>query len=171
MLLIGRFLDLMMLIGHFCMICVVIIADKLVIYNVCMLACTTSMMMIHYSQYICIQDIDSKMSGKDTWEYKIFHDNHIDLLYALSDHSGIATRLSRKLYKEKIISRAVRDATEIRGPHVTETMRVKAIIFAILAKIELNSKRYQEFRHILLTSNVGVDQAIVESLLPGMLIL
>ena len=79
---------------------------------------------------------------------------------------GIALRLSDELYASKIIGKAVRDAANIHGPDVTEIMRVQPILTAMLAKIELNPKRYHELRDAMLVPNVGVDSEVVDRFVP-----
>ena len=71
-----------------------------------------------------------------------------------------------------MIGKAVRDAADIRGPHVTEIMRVQPILTAMLAKIDLNPKTYHELRAAMLVASVGVDSDVVNTFLPekGMMI-
>ena len=105
--------------------------------------------------------------GKETWEYKKLFANQAELADHLADTPGIAVRLSNELLAKNVIGKAVRDSADIRGPHVTEIMRVQPILTAMLAKIDLNSKRYHEFRAALLAPNVGVDSDVVEAFVPA----
>ena len=111
--------------------------------------------------------------GKATWEYETLFANQAVPADQLADTPGIAVRLSNELFARKIICKAVRDEANIRGPQVTEIMRVQPILTALLAKIDLNPKRYHELRTAMLVSNVGVDSDVVDRFVPekGMMIL
>ena len=106
------------------------------------------------------------MPGKDTWQYKTLFRNQAELADQLADTPGIAIRLSNHLLSQNVIGKAVRDAADIRGPHVTEIMRVQPILTAMLAKIDLNPRKYDEFRAAMLSPNVGVDPDVVNAFVP-----
>ena len=111
--------------------------------------------------------------GKDTLEYKTLFANQARLADQLADTPGVAVRLSLELFARRIITKAVQDTVAIRGAQVTEIMRVQPLLTAILAKIDLNPKRYHEFRDTMLAPNVGVDSDVVDILVPetGMMIM
>ena len=107
-------------------------------------------------------------AGKDTPEYKKLFAVQAELADALGDHDGVALRLANKLLEMGVIGKAIRDAADIRGPHVTEIMRVNPIIKAMLSNIDLNpTMRYQEFRNALLAPAVGVPPDVVNKYLPA----
>ena len=112
-------------------------------------------------------------AGKDTPEYKKLFEVQAELADVLGDLDGVALRLANKLLEMSVIGKSVRDAADIRGPHVTEIMRVNPIIKAMLSSIDLNpTMRYQEFRNALLAPAVGVHPDVVNKYLPaGTLIL
>ena len=105
-------------------------------------------------------------NGKNTDQYKTLSNNQADLADQLGDLDGVALRLANKLLEMGVIGKAVRDAADVRGPHVTEIMRVNPIIKAILGSIDLNSDRYQQFREALLAPAVGVHPDIVNRYVP-----
>ena len=107
--------------------------------------------------------------GMDTWEYKTLFANQPELASQLADTPGIAVRLSNELYTRNI----TKDAANIRGPGVTEIMRVQTLLTEVVAKIGLNPKKYHEFRATMLSPNVGVDSDVVDRFVPenGMMIL
>ena len=106
-------------------------------------------------------------SGKDTWEYKIFYANQAALTDKLSDvPGGLSVRLAAELFTNKVIGKATRDAADIHAPKVTEYMRLQPLVTAMLAKIEIKSSRYHDFRAALLADNVGAELDMVEHFLP-----
>ena len=107
------------------------------------------------------------MSGRNTTEYQTLFQNQSGLADQLGDTPGIATRLSNELLARNVIGKAVRDAADIRGPHVTEIMRVMPILTAMLAKIDLNAQKYYDLRDAMLSPNVGVDPDVVNTFLPA----
>ena len=107
-------------------------------------------------------------SGKHSPEYETLFLHQADLADHLGDNDGIALRLANKLLEMHVIGKAVRDAADVRGPHVTEIMRVNPIIRAILASIVVNPARYQQFREALLHRAVGVDPDIVNAYVPAL---
>ena len=111
--------------------------------------------------------------GKDTWEYETLFANQTELASELADTPGIAVRLANGSLARNIIGMAVRDAADIRGPDVTEIMRVQPILTAMLAKIDLNPRVYHQFRAAILSPNVVVDPDEMDRLVPekGMMIL
>ena len=104
--------------------------------------------------------------GKDTWEYKTLFVNQALLADQLGDTPGIAFRLSYELFTHNIIPKTVKEEANISGAHVTEIMRVQPILTAMLAKIDINPKRYNEFRAAMLAPNVGVDPELVNKFVP-----
>ena len=111
--------------------------------------------------------ITSKMpGGKDTWEYETFFENQDELADQLADTPGITVSLSNELYARQMIEMVVRDEANTHGPGITEIMRVKPILAAVLKKIEINPKRYDEFRATMLSPNVGVDSDVVDRFVP-----
>ena len=118
--------------------------------------------------------ITSKMPGGwDTWEFKTFYENQTNLADYLADIPGITVSLSNELYTRQIIGKVVRDEANIRGPGVTEILRVQPILTAVLKEIKINPKRYEEFRAAMLSPIVGVDSDVVDIVLPekGMMFL
>ena len=111
------------------------------------------------------------LCGKETWEYKTLFANQAKLADQLADTPGIAVRLSSELFAHRIIEKVVRDAANIGG--VTEIVRVQPILTAMLAKVDLNPKRYYDLRAAMLAPNVGVDPDVVKRFVPerGMMIL
>ena len=104
--------------------------------------------------------------GKDTWEYQTLFANQAKLADQLADTPGVAVRLSSELYARKIIGKPVWKAANIRGPGVTEIVRVQPILTAMLAKIDLNPKKYYAFRAAMLVPNVDVDRDVVNKFVP-----
>ena len=105
-------------------------------------------------------------NGKDTWEYKTFFANQATLISKLSNEGGLSGSLAKELLTQKIIGTAANAAANIYGPKVTEYMRLEPIVTAMLSKVELKSSRYHDFRHALLSPNVGADPDIVDKFLP-----
>ena len=113
-----------------------------------------------------------KLGGKDTLEYRTLFENQAKLADRLADSPGTVVRLSMELFARRIIPKPVRDSVDIRGPQVTEIMRVQPLLNAMLSKIDLNPKRYYEFRSIMLEDSVGVDADVVDTFVPdtGMIV-
>ena len=107
-------------------------------------------------------------SGKHSPEFETLSLHQADLADRLGDCDGIALRLANKLFAMRVIGKPVRDAADVRGPHVTEIMRVNPIIKAILASIDLNPARYQQFREALLHHAVDVNPDIVNAYVPAL---
>ena len=62
------------------------------------------------------------MSGTNTPEYKTFFHNQGKIADTIGDINGLIDRIVAELYARRIVGKAVRDAADIRGPHVTESM-------------------------------------------------
>ena len=71
------------------------------------------------------------------------------------------------MYASKIVGKAVRDAAGIRGPQVTEILRVRPVIEAILARIELDKNMYYKIRDVLLSDNITADAPGLAQYLPA----
>ena len=114
------------------------------------------------------------MAESDSWEYRKLYANQASLADALGDLNGVALRLATELVAKKVVGKAVKDEADIRGPHVTEIMRVNPIIRAVLAQIKLDETVYEEFRAALSSPVVDVPERLVKKWVPaktGMLIL
>ena len=77
---------------------------------------------------------------------------------ASSSHFQTYTQLpSADLFARKIVGKSIRDAADIRGPHVTEILRVRPVLKAILARIELDREMYYKMRDVLLSDSIIAD--------------
>ena len=105
--------------------------------------------------------------GKDTWEYETLFANHVELARQLSNTPEDVVRLLNCLYARRIIGMA---EANFRDRHVDENTHVLLLLTSMLAKIDLNPRRYHEFRDAMLSTTVGVD---LEAFVPrkGMMIL
>ena len=89
--------------------------------------------------------------GKNTAEYQTFFRNQAEIADTIGDINGLIDRIVANLYAKRIVGKAVRDAADIRGPHVTEILRVRPVLNAILARIELDAEMYYKMRDVLLS--------------------
>ena len=109
----------------------------------------------------------SMMSENDSWEYRKLYANQAGLADALGDNNGVALRLATELVAKKVVGKAVKDEADIRGPHVTEIMRVNPIIRAVLVQIKLDVTVYEDFRAALLSPVVDVKERLVNKWVPA----
>ncbi len=106
------------------------------------------------------------MDGRDTWEYKTLFKNQAELAAMMAKINGVALKIADELVARDVIGSALRETVDIRGPHVTETMRAQPLITAMLSKIEINRKRYHDFRAAMLKPTVGMEKDIVNLYVP-----
>ena len=106
------------------------------------------------------------MSGTNTSEYKTFFRNQAKIADTISDINGLIDRIVANLYAKKIVGKAVRDAADIRGPHVTEILRVRPVLKAILARIDLDKDMYYKMRDVLLSDDITADAPGLKRYLP-----
>ena len=104
--------------------------------------------------------------GKDTAEYQTFFRNQAEIADTIGDINGLIDRIVANLYAKRIVGKAVRDAADIRGPHVTEILRVRPVLNAILARIELDAEMYYEMRKVLLSDDITADAPGLKKYLP-----
>ena len=106
------------------------------------------------------------MSGTDTAEYQTFFRNQAEIADIIGDINGLIDRIVANLYAKKIVGKAVRDAADIRGPHVTEILRVRPVLKAILARIDLDKDMYYKMRDVLLSDDITADAPGLKRYLP-----
>ena len=106
------------------------------------------------------------MSGTNTPEYKIFFRNQAEIADTISDINGLNDRIVAELYAKRIIGRTVRDSADIRGPHVTEILRVRPVLNAILTRIKGDKNMYYKVRDVLLSDTISVDAPELAQYLP-----
>ena len=97
--------------------------------------------------------------GKDTWEYKIFIENSPEIVDKLA-HVKLAARVADKLSAASIIGKSVAELAYNYGPGITETSRVRDIITALKDTIQLDTRRYHNFRDILLSLGADAETAL-----------
>lgn len=113
--------------------------------------------------YLHTQVVDLKM---DTAEYQTFFRNQAEIADTIGDINGLIDRIVADLYAKKIVGKSIRDAADIRGPHVTEILRVRPVLKAILARIELDSHMYYKMRDVLLSDSITADAPGLRRYLP-----
>ena len=106
------------------------------------------------------------MSGTDTAEYQTFFRNQAEIADIIGDINGLIDRIVANLYAKKIVGKAIRDAADIRGPHVTEILRVRPVLKAILARIDLDKDMYYKMRDVLLSDDITADAPGLKRYLP-----
>ena len=106
------------------------------------------------------------MSGTDTAEYQTFFRNQAEIADTIGDINGLIDRIVANLYAKRIVGKAVRDAADIRGPHVTEILRVRPVLKAILARIDLDKDMYYKMRTVLLSDDITADAPGLKRYLP-----
>ena len=104
--------------------------------------------------------------GKNTAEYQTFFRNQAEIADTIGDINGLIDRIVANLYAKKIVGKAIRDSADIRGPHVTEILRVRPVLNAILARIELDSEMYYKMRDVLLSDDITADAPGLKRYLP-----
>ena len=104
--------------------------------------------------------------GKNTAEYQTFFRNQAEIADTIGDINGLIDRIVANLYAKRIVGKAVRDAADIRGPHVTEILRVRPVLNAILARIELDAEMYYKMRDVLLSDDITADAPGLKKYLP-----
>ena len=105
------------------------------------------------------------MAGKQSPQYKTLFDNSDKVISALADNN-LANKLANTMKARKLIGRAVFEEATNAGPRVTESMRVRALITALLSKIELKTERYGQFLDILESDDFEADAEAATALLP-----
>ena len=100
----------------------------------------------------------------NTWEYKVFTQNSAEIIDKLA-HVKLARRVADKLNADRIIGENVTDLAYNTGPGVVESDRVRPMIDALKDQIQLNHRRYHEFRDILLS--LGPDAETALHFIPG----
>ena len=108
----------------------------------------------------------SNMSGTNTPEYKTFFHNQAKIADTIGDINGLIDRIVAELYARRIVGKAVRDAADIHGPHVTEILRVRPVVNAIIARIEGDKNMYYRVRDVLLSEDISVDAPELAQYLP-----
>ena len=106
------------------------------------------------------------MSGTDTPEYEIFFRNQAQIADIIGDINGLIGRIVANLYAKKIVGKAVREAADIHGPHVTEIQRVRPVVNAIIARIKGDKNMYYRVRGVLLSDDISVDAPELAQYLP-----
>ena len=106
------------------------------------------------------------MSGTDTAEYQTFFRNQAEIADIIGDINGLIDRIVANLFAKRIVGKAVRDAADIRGPHVTEILRVRPVLKAILARIDLDKDMYYKMRDVLLSDDITADAPGLKRYLP-----
>ena len=106
------------------------------------------------------------MSGTNTPEYKTFFRNQADIADTISDINGLNDRIVSNLYAKRIVGKAVRDAADIRGPHVTEIQRVRPVLNAIIARVKGDKNMYYKVRDVLLSDDISADAPELAQYLP-----
>ena len=97
--------------------------------------------------------------GKDTWEYRVFRENSPEIVDKLATVK-LAYRVANKLSAAGIVGKYVTELAQNYGPGITETTRVGHIITALQDKIQLDARRYHNFRKVLLSLGADADTAL-----------
>ena len=97
--------------------------------------------------------------GNDTWEYKVFVSNSAEIVDMLAN-VRLAGRVADKLSAAGIIGKSVTELAHNYGIGITETSRVRHIITVLKDMIQLNPRRYHEFRDILLSLGADTETAL-----------
>ena len=116
--------------------------------------------------YLLASSTEVKLSGTNTPEYKTFFRNQAKIADTIGDINGLIDRIVAELYAKKIVGKAVRDAADIRGPHVTEILRVRPVVNAIIARIKGDKNMYYRVRGVLLSDDISVDAPELAQHLP-----
>ena len=116
--------------------------------------------------YLLASCTEVKLSGTNTPEYKTFFRNQAKIADTIGDINGLIDRIVAELYARRIVGKAVRDAADIRGPHVTEILRVRPVVNAIIARIKGDKNMYYRVRGVLLSDDISVDAPELAQYLP-----
>ena len=72
----------------------------------------------------------------------------------------LAARVASKLSAAGIIGESVTEHVHNYGPGITERSRLQHIITALKDKIQLDARRYHDFRDILVSLGADADTAL-----------
>ena len=97
--------------------------------------------------------------GKNSWEYRVFTENSSEIVDKLAT-VRLAGRVADKLSAAGIIGKSVTELAHNYGPGITETSRVRDIITVLKDKIQLDARRYHDFRKVLLSLDADADTAL-----------